>query len=223
VEISDQGFDTRPMGQRVYDHLRKSIESQELAPLERIVQERVAEEMSTSRTPVREALNRLIQDGLVTWVAGAGFFVSQLRRKDVEETQHLRRILEVEALRLALPAYTPADIRHLRSIYLEMVEADPNKADYVDLTRRFHQALVGPCPNELLLKHIDEVWTVASYAKVIGRYGETQESVDIMIADHFEIIAALESEDPAAAITLLEEHLASVHTSITHILAEDEV
>jgi DNA-binding GntR family transcriptional regulator len=209
-----EDFEYRPLAERVYEELRQRIAQGVLAPRDRLVQEQIANDLSVSRTPVREALNRLAQDGLVTWVPGVGYLVAQPRKRDVADVQGVRQVLELAALTQALPHYTDVDLSKLKSVYQEMVDADPASADYVDLTRRFHRELVEPCPNELLLALVDDMWSRPTGVKVTGRYGDSPHSVEIMIRDHCEIIEAIEAGDHQRAIDLLDAHISTVHVDI---------
>lgn len=209
-----ENFDARPMSERVYDEIRRRIEQGDLAPHERLVQEQIAADLSTSRTPVREALSRLAQDGLATWIAGTGYVVTKLRKQEVEEVQRLRKVLEVGALNEAIPHFSQVDLDRLRDVHQRMVDADRATADYVELTRHFHRALVAPCPNQLMLKYVDETWSLPLNAMVIGRNGENHERIDEMISDHRDIIEALESGDPVQAVALLSTHRCSTHHAV---------
>ena len=204
-------YDFRPLAERVYDELRRQIGDGKLAPHSRLVQEQIASELSVSRTPVREALSRLAQEGFVTLVPGFGYVVAKVREQAILDVQGARQVLEVAALRLALDHYTTAHLNRVRGVYQEMVDADPDSADYTDLTRRFHQVLVEPCPNTLLLSYIDDTWSLPLGTKVTDRYGDSAQSVEIMIADHADIIEAIAAGDHERALELLDHHIAAVH------------
>lgn len=208
-----EDFDYRPLADRVYDEVRRQISDGVLAAHSHLVQERVAIELSVSRTPVREALSRLAQEGFVTQVPGFGYVVAKVREQAILDVQGARQVLEVAALRLALPNYTTGHLNRLRAVYQEMVDADLDTADYTDLTRRFHHILVEPCPNTLLLSFIAETWSLPLGTKVTGRYGDNATSVEVMIADHAEIIDAVAAGDRQRALDLLESHIAAVHSA----------
>jgi DNA-binding GntR family transcriptional regulator len=209
-----EDFEYRPLAERVFSELRQQIAQGTLKPRDRLVQEHIANELSVSRTPVREALNRLAQEGLVTWVPGVGYVVAKAQQRDVADVQGVRQVLEVAALAQALPHYNELDLARLKSVFQEMVDADPALADYVDLTHRFHRLLVQPCPNKLLLSLVEDTWSRPVSVKVTGRYGDSPHAVEVMITDHREIIEAIESGEPDRAVSLLDAHISAVHVDI---------
>src|SRR5437763_1833167 len=100
----------RPVGQQVYDLLWQRIVSHQLRPGDKLSDVRLSEELGVSRTPVREALQRLAQDGMVRAESRRGFFVAQFSSRDVGEVYDVRTALEVLAVRLAFPHLTEADL-----------------------------------------------------------------------------------------------------------------
>lgn len=210
ARLDDDQLDPRPMSDRVYDVLRHEIENGVRPPLSRLVQDQIATELSISRTPIRVALGRLEQSGLVTWIPGRGYLVSQVEEREIHDVRGVREALELAALTAAIPHYTPEAVAELRSVYQEMVDAAPTD-DYLDLTRRFHLTLVSPCPNQLLLKYLDEVWHLPVMVRVTGRYSARDRGIGTMISEHGEIVDALGSDDPSQAVELLATHISHVH------------
>ncbi len=198
------------MSDQVFDVLREQIERGVRVPRARLVQEQIADELSVSRTPVREALSRLSHSGLATWVPGRGYLVSEVQEREVHDVRGVREVLETAALLEAIPHYTAIDIAFLRAVYQEMVEADAS-ADYFDLTRRFHLSLASPCPNKLLLKYLADVWTLPMSVKVTAKYATGKQGIAVMIRDHGEIIDAIESSTPERAVDLLKAHICTVY------------
>lgn len=198
------------MSDRVYSKLRAQIASGERPAWSHLVQERLAAEFSTSRTPVREALGRLTAEGLVSWTPGQGYLVAGVAEREVLDVQAVRVALECAALTDAIPMYTIFDIERLRSVQQEMIDADESD-DHFELTRRFHEALVSPCPNTLMLKYLNDVWSQPVSMKVTGKYTARVKSTAVMIKDHGEIIEALESDSPYRAVDLLRDHIAHVY------------
>lgn len=94
------------LGDQVYSVLWDRIASRKLRPGDKISDLRLSEELGVSRTPVREALHRLTQDGIVRTESRRGFYIPTFSSQDVHEVYDIRCALEVLAVRLALPHLT---------------------------------------------------------------------------------------------------------------------
>lgn len=91
------------LGNQVYSIIWEQIVSHKLRSGDKISDLRLSEELGVSRTPIREALHRLSQDGIVRSESRRGFFVTTISSQDVGEVYNIRAALEVLAVRLALP------------------------------------------------------------------------------------------------------------------------
>jgi DNA-binding GntR family transcriptional regulator len=130
----------------VAERLRYLILSGELADGSPLRQDALAEQMGTSRIPVREALARLENEGLVTSYPHRGYVVTGLSRNEIIELFDLRSMLEPQLIQYAIPQLTPEDIAHAREI-LDAYDKALNTDDihnWGELNRRFHMALYTP-------------------------------------------------------------------------------
>lgn len=96
---SKGGLEKRTLVNQVYDYLRDCIVNLSLRPGERIDVKGLAQELSVSQTPIREAINKLVEQGLVEAKPYTGYFVVQLSQRDIQELFDLRKSLETLALR----------------------------------------------------------------------------------------------------------------------------
>src|SRR3954471_16619006 len=101
---------------RVYANLRDAIVRADLAPGRQLSENELAASLGVSRTPVREALQRLRDDRLVEIVPQLGTFVSPISTRAVADAQFVREALECAAIRLAAVNAVPADVLALRAI-----------------------------------------------------------------------------------------------------------
>ncbi|MCR4268675.1 GntR family transcriptional regulator [Nitratireductor sp. ZSWI3] len=124
----------------VFEALRKAIVEGDLAEGEHLRQDHIARLFNTSRIPVREALKRLEQDGLVTNERYRGTVVAALSSAEVEEIFEFRALIESEIVRLAVPRLTPEHLaeaqRHLQAF---ASERDPSL--WGEINRNFHYSL----------------------------------------------------------------------------------
>jgi DNA-binding GntR family transcriptional regulator len=142
--------------QRVADILAERILSGDLAPGARIKQDELADELSTSRIPVRDALRMLEARGLVTMRANAGARVTSLTRRDLEVSYEIRERLEPLLLADSVPHLTDQDIADLRAV----MERNESVTDVDEaITYRRHST-------PLLAQMVERVWdTTQSYRR----------------------------------------------------------
>ena len=193
----------KPLRDDVHTLLRERIVEGKSLPGSRLPDVQLAAELGVSRTPVREALLRLVREGLVENDPHRGFFVAPLSRQEVLETYPIVWTLECLALRSCGPP-TPGQIQALRQINAEMaaVTADPLRRQDLDL--RWHQTLVGPCGNQRLKELLADLKQVVRRYECV--YMQDPALVRRSVHDHTEILEALVKKRPKLASRLLERN-----------------
>jgi DNA-binding GntR family transcriptional regulator len=134
-----------PLSDRVYADLSERIRTCEIKPGEMIFEPGLAAHYMVSKTPVREALARLIEEGVVTKYARAGYLVNEIGVKDVLDGYHVRAVLEGDAAALAAQYITSEEIEHMEAI---PVHAFP----LGEYNREFHMAMVRASRNSRLVR-----------------------------------------------------------------------
>jgi len=136
-------FTRRTITDQVTEDLRARILSGDFPAGFQLRQDAIAGEYNVSRIPVREALQRLDAEGLVTFQPHKGAIVSQLSLDEIEELFEVRKLLECELLRHAVPRLTPADLKSVEDILLVYDEAfrSGDVAKWGELNREFHDRL----------------------------------------------------------------------------------
>lgn len=151
--------------QRVADILAERILSGDLAPGARIKQDELAEELQTSRIPVRDALRMLEARGLVTMRANAGARVTSLTRRDLEISYEIRERIEPLLLADSIPHLTEEDIADLRRV-MERNETVSDVDEAIALGREFHWITYRRHSTPLLAQIVERVWdTTQSYRR----------------------------------------------------------
>lgn len=198
------------MGAVVYEAIRDGIVEGRHIPGDHLVQEQLAEELGVSRTPVRDALNRLSHEGLVTAVLGRGYLVNDLTDQDINQVFQVRERLEVLALELACGRLGRLQVARIRLLIEEMDEADATDASLqYELNRRFHQALIVPCGNNLLLSMLDQLWDLPISRRITRSYVHDTDNVDRMVAEHRAILEASLAGDAERLVDLSAAHMRS--------------
>ena len=193
----------RPTAQhRAAAALRAAILEGELRPGQRVNQEDWAARTGVSAIPVREALNALSGEGLVTYRPRRGYVVTELDLADLEEVYALRCLLETEALRRGVGRATPQDVSALRAAAESCRAGD--LATRLAANRRFHDRLYALAGSRPLSRLIDTLWdqTEAYRALFYALPGETAEAD----RSHEAIVTAVAAGDVDAVVSLQDEH-----------------
>lgn len=132
-----------PIRERVYNHLRKAILSGQIPVGERLIESRLASQIGTSRTPIREALHKLELEDLVSSIPRVGYFVRGLSEKDIRDICEIRSAVEGLAARRAISKITERNLERLRK-NIEQSKKVINRGateKMVDLDAEFHDIL----------------------------------------------------------------------------------
>lgn len=159
-----------PVYKDVYNYLRSAIVNEKLKPGDRIVERKIAEKLKVSRTPIREAIRKLEQDGLVSHLPQRGVVVKSLTAKDVWELYTIRSVLEGLAARLATERISPEEIDQLEIIFSQMEKAlGADERDFFDeLHRNFHRQIVKAAQSPRLEQMVS---SMAEYMIIFSRVG----------------------------------------------------
>ena len=185
---------------------------------ERINEVHLAAELGVSRTPLREALARLVAEGAVTLRPRHGYYVCPLSRSEFEQIYPVRALLDPEALRLAgVPP--PESLGRLRSLNRAIREArDADKV--IDLDDAWHLELVSACPNRVLVGLIEQ------FMRRTRRYElalmKERPDARVSFRHHAKITAALSAGDLKGACNWLRRNLQHGEAPIVAWLKERE-
>jgi DNA-binding GntR family transcriptional regulator len=133
--------------------LREDILTGRLKGGDQLLEDKLKDAFSVSRTPLREAFRVLEKEGLIEILPRKGSFVRGITRQDIEENFPVRAILEGLAARLAYPNITPQDIEEMEEIFEYMKKAAKNKdfRDYSMYHIDFHEIFINASKNETLI------------------------------------------------------------------------
>jgi DNA-binding GntR family transcriptional regulator len=202
-----------PLSDQVYTFLWEQIANRKLRPGDKISDVRLSEELGVSRTPIREALHRLTQDGIVRSESRRGFFIPTFSIQYVNEVYDIRCALEVLAVRLALPRLTSTqldqELRNLEQARLKIEQTDVEARDFwLKVDRGLHQLLVEAAQNRRLTALIAGLQAQIAVFQV---YGTHFRPINLLSLDHHQaIVAALIDRDGPAAERAMERHIQEV-------------
>lgn len=204
---------------RVHAALREAIVQLDLKPGEFLDKQAIASRMGVSRFPVGEAMNRLAAEGLVDIVPQSGSRVALIKISDARENMFLRRALEVETVRSIAPAATSGLLDQLNSnlrYQRAAVEAQDLKGFHgFDLA--FHAAL----QDELGFERVRSATETARLGlDRVRRLLNTRRRLELTLAEHQGVVAALEAHDGAAAAKAMYGHLEAVMAELESFARE---
>lgn len=205
ASIDEAALRTRSRADFVFESLRDAISDGRIGAGERVREEGVARNLGVSRTPVREALQRLQQRGLLVLGAGRGLVVAHLSQQQVIELYAMRQILEGSAARFAATHATPAEIALLYQLQEELKATEGDALLHTNLNRQFHQAIYEAAHNRYLLQTLDSLNdSFALLRSTTSRLPHRQRNSD---EERHRIIAAIEQRDPGLAEKEAREHI----------------
>ncbi|MCG6902366.1 MAG: GntR family transcriptional regulator [Rhodobacter sp.] len=204
---------------RVYDMLREAIVGMNIydegADL-RLDERSMADQLQVSRTPLREALTRLEQEGFVEIKPRKGVFVIRKTLGEILEMIVAWAALESMAARLAVGVASDAEIKELRKHALRHSEssASADLAEYSEANINFHQMILEMSGCKLLANMADGLFM--HMHAVRRRALEEDDRASRSVVDHMSIIEALEARDADLAARLVREHTMRLHAHVRH-------
>jgi len=179
-------------------------------PSEALSEKELSLQLGVSRTPVREALIRLADEGLIDILPQRGSFVAPIRIKDVEEAQFIRESLEVAVMRRLAGHCSPQFLAGIRANLAaqERAVSDKNGDLFLELDEAFHR---GFCEEAGLSKSWRVIQTVKLQMDRV-RYLSLPDPdhLSALLSQHWAIFEALESNAPETASVAMAEHLKEV-------------
>jgi DNA-binding GntR family transcriptional regulator len=205
-------------GEDAYQKLQEAIQSGTLKPGTRLRENELAEWLGSSRTPVREALNRLQTEGLIVQEPRRGMIITELDHNMVAELYIMREVLEGTAARLAGRHASEVEIAMLREIVERDKAADNDPIKLAKNNRLFHETLYRSSHNRYLLK------TLNMLRESMALLGQTTLTLpgrsQAAFEEHNAIVTAIERHDVDAAEEMCRAHIRSAYRSRMKLMFE---
>ncbi len=194
------------LADEIYEQLLIAIGAGDIAPNERLVQERLANELQVSRTPVREALLRLEQEGVLETSGRSGFVIRQISNAEVREIYQARIAIEGFAARLVTERNDKAVYEQLRNLVLQ--QESIKRVDisaYFEANRTIHRAIVEKANNRFLLEQFDSIWNRSNSFRMFAKIDDVD--LDKSLGDHIPLIDAMASGNGHDAFEAMRDHI----------------
>ncbi|WP_051792490.1 GntR family transcriptional regulator [Amycolatopsis jejuensis] len=219
----DRPVTRRLLSDEVFDRLRDSIVRGELAPGEKVKDGELAQRLGLSRTPVREALNRLVDYGLVEARPGVYTRITTVNRRDAEKTLAVLSVLHQLAVETGVPQLDRAALRQLRTenrTFKRAVAADDIDAALA-ADDRFHSIVIEAADNPVLSRTLEQLHPLVHrilYRKFASLLGGRN-----TVEHHEQLIEACATGDGPAAGKVAGAHWTELGGQITRLFEREQL
>ena len=199
--------------QRIVESITEAIVARRLMPGTKLAEQKIADIFKVSRTLVRQALNQLSRDRLVTLEPARGAFVAMPSVEEAHQVFELRQMIEGAMAKRLCATITDRQIAELRAhLKAEQVAvAQTDVPGRTHLLADFHIVLARMMGNEVLAQLLGDL---LSRSSLISLMYQSSHSAEASLAEHVAIVDALEKRDARAAVRLTEDHLDHVERNL---------
>lgn len=217
-------IDHQTRSHTVLSVLREAILTGNLKPGERLIQEKLAERLQTSRMPIREAISQLESEGFVRIEPYKGAVVTELSLHELEELYTIRANLEALAAGLAAQRLSREELNYLDSLLNLMKKSLHQQsalADHVELNRRFHRSISIGSRFQKLVTILDNLWDQSmryrlTQARIPGR-------LETAYLEHEQLLKALTERQAEKVSRLVSEHVMATASALARSMSENEL
>jgi DNA-binding GntR family transcriptional regulator len=201
---ASRSLSPRALYQEVAERLRQQIFARQLQPGSWIDEQKLAAEYGISRTPLREALKVLAVEGLVTMKVRRGAYVTEMSTDDVAQVYHLLGLLEADAAGEVARQANAGQLAELRQLHERLEKQAKNRDTFFATNEAFHMKLLEVAGNRWRRQIVEDLRKVMKLNRhhSLFRQGRIASS----LAEHRELMAAIEARDARAATRLMRTH-----------------
>lgn len=205
--------------ERVYQEIKGRIVTARYAPGFVLSEGMLARVHRASRTPVRDALARLQEEGYVDRVPRRGFRVAPITAATLRQTYEVRALVEGEAAALAAERAGAAAIARMRTLatYPALDASPESYAQRLKANDDFHLALAGATENGLLLDLVQRCLTQHNRVLLLSTLTHYP-TLSASVPQHHDIVDAIEAHDAPLARRMMRTHLEDAHALVTHLV-----
>ena len=211
-----------PLRDVVFNTLREAILKGELKPGERLMELQLASKLGVSRTPIREAIRMLEQEGLAVTIPRRGAEVARMTEKDMEDVLQIRAALDELAVQLATEQITDEQfdaLEQARQNFENSLKSDDVK-EIAQADVAFHDAIYNATGNAKLVSMLNNLREQMYRYRV--EYLKEDESRNRLVKEHEKITRAIKERDVKAAQELSFEHLENQRMGIIQAIRAEE-
>lgn len=208
-EISEINFDALPLTEAVYQKLLRDILTGHIKKDSRLVEQKVCEMYSASRTPVREALGRLEKDGVIRLVPNKGAIVTGFSDREISDFFEMRTDYEILAVRWGIERITEEQMDELDEIYdfMKFYTAKDDIPKMISINTAFHRQIYKAAHNRLLEDTLIRYQTIINYCSSSNYFAPGY--LQKVFKEHSRIYNAFKNENPDNGARAMKVHMKS--------------
>jgi len=209
-----------PMARQVTRALRQAIVSMRISPGEMLSEQDLAQRFGVSRSPVREALIKLSEAGLVRVLPQRGTQVVKISRSAVEDARFIREAVECAVVREAAQKATPVMLAELNASLARQRRGQRSMStdDFMALDEEFHRLLAETAGRPSAWSMIEDVKPQMDRVRYLDVKQATPRH--LIVAQHALIVDAIKKSDPAAAEKAMHQHLSEILRSLPELAGQ---
>jgi len=204
----------RTLSHKIYNILAYKIVNGEIKHGFRLIERELAEKYKISRTPIREALNKLAKDDLIELVPHKGGYVKGLYSKDINDIYNIRGALEKLAIRLSINDIPKQKIKYIKDLIEESKSKSGEERIHllVNVDKVTHKLFLDNCNNERLVRIIENLWDIVNIYREMDAPLEGR--AEKALKEHEKLLEAVENNDVELACRLMDIHIEESKKSI---------
>lgn len=211
-----------PLRDVVFNTLREAILKGELKPGERLMELQLAAKLGVSRTPIREAIRMLEQEGLAVTIPRKGAEVAKMTEKDMKDVLQVREALDELAATIACEQISQEELEELRRTMREFEEylktKDVKKIAEADVL--FHDIIYRATGNPKLVNMVNNLREQMYRYRV--EYLKDEKNYPILVKEHSEIVEGLSRKDKKKVTAAMREHVVNQVVAVEEMIREQE-
>lgn len=210
----------RQVGVDAYAAIKDRILTGQFKPGNKLSDQDLALELGVSRTPVRHALTRLAQEGLLEEGRGRGHYVADLDAKQVADLYALREVLEAHAIRLAAERATASDVKELAGVLeaLDKLSEDPSKrGEEIRVGLKIHEIIARASGDPFLHETMVRLLNRMHFFIWMDTLNEDPQAAEATRREHRELLACIRAGKPDEAEALIRTHIRTAKQGILKV------
>ncbi|TFB08827.1 GntR family transcriptional regulator [Candidatus Atribacteria bacterium MT.SAG.1] len=192
---------------QVYKIIKDKIIWHEIKMRERIIDKKLAEELGVSRSMVRQVLTALVKEELLVMIPRNGFYVREITKKEIEEIYEIRKVLEVYAIKRAIPRIPDRDIAELEKVFKEpkkRLEKNDTES-FIEIDIKLHNLIINNCNNSHIKKIIDKFRNLVNFYRFADQHKISRAKE--LYFEHLEIFKSIKRRNIELAAESMSNHI----------------
>lgn len=207
--------------QKAYNNIRNDIIYKKYAPGYPLSEAELAENLQMSRTPVREALSRLREEGLIYTPRGKGLIIKNFSNDDIKQAYEYAECLESMAVFLLTQnKNNKKNEISLLEHFIELMEdanTSNNVTEWIEADDSFHETICNNCGNDFIKKSLIHTHGIVHYTRLI--ITKTRLNLKQSTSDHKNALNMMKKGNGRAAQTIMSEHWERIRNEVMHIIS----